>query len=64
MPCGQCSSLNESGFIGELLLHFPGSIGTERPGVLMFPKVLVCLDCGASRFDTPVEELRQLRAAA
>jgi hypothetical protein len=67
--CGIClaDSARRStnrGSSGSYCCIFPGSIGTERPGVLMFPKVLVCLDCGASRFDTPVEELRQLRAAA
>jgi len=64
MSCVQCSSLKEAGFIGELLLHVSGSIGAEKPGVLMFPKVLVCMDCGASRFNMPVEELRQLQGPA
>ena len=40
-----------SGFRGQHL---------NNPGVLMFPVVLVCLDCGASRFNMPTEEFRSL----
>ena len=62
MSCASCSSLNESEFTGELMLHFPTPTGlVTNPGVLTFPKVIVCLDCGASRFNTPTKELRLLR---
>jgi len=64
MSCAQCSSLNEGEFATELLIHFSGPEHLAYPGVLAFPKILICLDCGTSRFSTPVKELELLRAAA
>jgi hypothetical protein len=64
MSCSQCSSLNEAEFTSELMIHFSGPSHLANPGVLAFPKILICLDCGASRFNTPTEELRSLREGA
>ena len=61
MPCALCSSLNEAEFPTEMMLHFSGSNHPNNPGVLMVVPVLVCLDCGASRFKMPTKELRALR---
>jgi hypothetical protein len=61
MSCAQCSSLNEAEYTVEMMIHFTGLNHVSNPGVLMFPMVLVCLDCGASRFNTPTEALRSLR---
>ena len=44
-----------------MMIHFSGSDHHNNPGVMVFPVVLVCLDCGASRFNTPTKELRALR---
>jgi hypothetical protein len=33
----------------------------DDPGILAFPKISVCMDCGASRFSTTGAELRALR---
>lgn len=64
MSCARCSSLNEAEFTSEMMIHFSGSNHLSNPGVLVFPIVLVCLDCGASRFNTPTKELRPLREGA
>ena len=64
MSCALCSSPNEGEFASELLIHFSGLEHLDHPGVLAFPNILICLDCGASRFSTPVKELELLRAAA
>lgn len=61
MSCARCSSLNEAEYTSEIMIHFSGCKNLNNPGVLMFPKVLVCVDCGASRFTTPTEDLRTLR---
>ena len=58
MPCLLCASGNQAEFTAEINIHFRKNI--DNPGVLVFPKVLVCLDCGASRFSTPETELSQL----
>jgi hypothetical protein len=48
-------------FTAEMMIHFSGHMHIENPGVLAFPQVSICLDCGASRFTTPGAELRVLR---
>ena len=62
MPCTSCRSRNQAEFPAEINIHFPGSKNWTKPTVWLFPKVLVCLDCGASRFTTPKNELARLAA--
>ncbi len=61
MSCSSCASLNEKEFTAEMMIHSSGLKHIEDPGVLAFPQVSICLDCGASRFTTPGAELRVLR---
>jgi len=61
MPCESCRSENEMEFTTEMTIHFSGIKHIANPGVLAFPKVLVCLDCGLSRFTLPEHELGLLR---
>jgi hypothetical protein len=44
-----------------MMIHFSGIKHVDKPGVLGFPKVSVCMDCGFSGFATPEAELRILR---
>jgi hypothetical protein len=60
MSCSTCASLNEKEFTAEMMIHRPGFQHIADPGVLVFPKVLVCMDCGSSRFTTTEDELRSL----
>ena len=60
MSCAVCTSVNEAEFNAEMMIHFSGIRHIDTPGVLAFPKVSVCLDCGFSRFTTPEPELRIL----
>jgi len=46
-----------------MMIHFSGPGHLANPGILAFPKIWICLDCGASRFNTPTEELQSLREA-
>ena len=64
MACAVCSSQNEAEFPTEMMIHFSGSDSLDNPGVLVFPTISVCLDCGAARFNLPTKELRTLREAA
>jgi hypothetical protein len=50
MYCALCESSNQAEFTTEVMIHFSGVKKLDKPGVLVFPKVLVCLDCGSSRF--------------
>lgn len=61
MSCSLCSSLNEAEFNSETVIHQSGLKHLDDSGEFVFPKVLVCLDCDASRFSMPVKERWLLR---
>ena len=58
--CGSCQSANKRIFNGEIAIHFPGLEGLDKPIVWVFPKLLVCLNCGFTEFAVPEAELRRL----
>jgi hypothetical protein len=60
MYCPSCQSRNQAEFTAEIIIHFSGLKNIDKPGVWVFPKVSVCLDCGSSRFATPKTELALL----
>jgi hypothetical protein len=45
-------------------LHFPGEEGLTKPTVWLFPKVVICLDCGFAEFSVSQTELPQLKNGA
>jgi hypothetical protein len=61
MACKSCQSWNQSYFNGEIAIHFPGLKGLDKPIVWIFPRLLVCLDCGFTEFAIPETELCVLR---
>ena len=60
MSCKSCQSENERTLNGEVAVHFPGLNGLGKPIVWVFPKLLVCLNCGFTEFEIPKAELRRL----
>jgi len=60
MYCPSCASSRQAEFSAEINIHFCGLQDLDKPSVLVFPKVLVCLDCGLSRFTTAQAELERL----
>ena len=60
MNCPACSSETEVEFTVEMMIHFSGIENIDNPGIPAFPKVLICLDCGFSRFTMPETELEWL----
>jgi hypothetical protein len=46
-----------------MMIHFSGRERLDHPGVLVFPKISICLDCGFTRFATPETELQVLKNA-
>ena len=60
--CMSCASSNQAEFTAEMLVHFGGLKKVERPGVLLFPKLLICLDCGFLQSTVPAPELALLAA--
>jgi hypothetical protein len=59
--CRSCQSANQRTLNGEIAIHFPGLEGLDKPIVWVFPKVLVCLNCGFTEFAIPEAELRALK---
>jgi hypothetical protein len=57
MSCRFCESGDEAEFTAEMIIHFQGLKNVDKPGVWIFPKLLVCLDCGSSQFTVPATEL-------
>jgi hypothetical protein len=53
MACPSCQSNNQAEFTAEMIVHFSGPDNLDEPGVWVFPKLSVCLDCGVSRFTIP-----------
>ena len=64
MSCAMCSSANEAEFTTEVMIHFSGLKHLTNPGLLKFPRVSICLDCGFSWFTVPKTELASLARAA
>jgi hypothetical protein len=60
MICKSCTSKNHLRFSAEINVHFGGWAGLSKPGVLVFPKLLVCMDCGFTEFAIPEAELARL----
>lgn len=60
MPCKSCGSVNQRKFGAEVGIHFLGLKNIDKPVVWAFPKLVVCLDCGAAEFVLLEAELRQL----
>jgi len=57
MSCQLCESSNEAELATEMVIHFSGLKNLDKPGVWVFSKLLVCLDCGGSHLKIPEREL-------
>jgi len=60
VECPSCSSKQQQRFSGEVAIHFSGLDGLNKPIVFVFPKITVCMDCGAAHFKVPELELQVL----
>jgi len=58
MSCKLCASENLSRVATEIAIHLPG---LSTPHVFLFPRVVVCMDCGFTEFSIPETELCGLR---
>ena len=45
-----------------MAIHFTGLAGLNKPIVWVFPKLLVCLNCGFTEFTVPERELQVLES--
>jgi len=60
MACKSCKSDNQREFGAEINIHFPGREALDKPAVLVFRKLLVCLRCGFTEFTIKETELHRL----
>jgi hypothetical protein len=61
MACAHCNSAKQVEFASEIAFHFSGRENLNKPHVFVFPKILVCLDCGFSGCVVAEMDLRFLR---
>ena len=47
-------------FTAEMSIHFPGLKNISKPHVLVYPELLICLNCGMAEFFVRETELRVL----
>jgi hypothetical protein len=60
MSCPTCSSDNQMELSAEMIVHPGGIKNLDNSGVMLFPKLLVCRDCGFSQFTVPKADLASL----
>ena len=60
MSCLSCGSKKRAEFPAEMIIHFGGIKNIDTPGVWVFPKLLICLDCGFLQSIVPAAELALL----
>jgi len=63
MHCVKCGSDRLMELSAEIAIHFSARENLDKPHVFVFPKVMVCLDCGFSEFSIAEPELRNLGGA-
>lgn len=60
MACNSCGAENQGKFLAEVSVHFQGLRNVHMLPVLVFPELLVCLNCGKTEFTIPEDELELL----
>ena len=64
MLCPSCGSGKRKQFVKEIAIHISGLKNLDKPSVFVFPKSLVCLNCGFSQFKLAETELTLLAEGA
>jgi hypothetical protein len=62
MSCPACWLDDHMEITAEMVLHLCGLKNIDRPAIYLFPKLLVCMDCGFARFTVPKAQLELLVA--
>ncbi len=57
MACISCGAPNQGKFLAEVDTHFPGLRNVSKSPVLLYPELLVYLNCGEAEFTVPKDEL-------
>jgi ribosomal protein L40E len=57
MACRSCGSRNPTGFAAEMSVHVLGLENVDKSTVLVFPRILVCMNCGFTELTMAENEL-------
>jgi hypothetical protein len=57
MACKSCGSENQTEFASEISVHILGLKNVDKPTVMVFPRLLVCMDCGFAELRLAEHEL-------
>ena len=60
MACRRCGAEKQEEFGAEVNIHHPGLRGLDEPDVLLFPKLVVCRNCGFAEFTLSDRQLSLL----
>ena len=60
MLCKSCGAPNQNSLNAEMAIHVSGLKNLNRPMVWIFPRILVCMNCGFSEFCVPEDKLQFL----
>lgn len=60
MSCPTSGLGNQVEFSAEMIVHLGGLKHLDKSGVILFPKLLVCVSCGFSQFTVSKAELALL----
>jgi len=61
MPCRSCQSECVTTFDSEINIHLPGLNHLAEPAVLVFPRLMICMDCGFIEGKIDAAQLNELR---
>jgi hypothetical protein len=64
MACKSCQSQTEIELTAEINIHFSGVTNIDKPSVWVFPRLIVCLNCGFVEFVLEPNELLHIREVA
>jgi hypothetical protein len=57
MACRSCGSREQAEFAAEVSVHLLGLQNVDKPTVLAFPRLLVCMSCGFTESTMTKNEL-------
>ena len=61
MSCRSCGLGNQKKFAAEMSVHVLGVENVDKPVIWVFPKLLVCMDCGFTELTIAENELHLLQ---
>jgi hypothetical protein len=64
LPCQVCASSNLIELVAETCVHFPGLKGLKVEPIFIYPKIVVCTECGFAQSYLSDRELEKVKEGA